>query len=109
MYITKPSQRSKTIDPMNQLDSTLLQIPELKCTVQNNVHLKILSLFFPQGNWYKSIQLFIDNTTGYLVKARYVVKSEALTTDGKLEEADKNKYDAYAIIETQYFNYTNVT
>jgi hypothetical protein len=104
MYITKPSHRYITIDPMDQLDNTLLQMPGLKCTVQNNAHLKILSLFFPHGSWYKSIQFFIDNASGYLVKSKYVVKSEALTADGKLDRA--GKYDAYAIVEVEYFNYS---
>jgi hypothetical protein len=106
MYITRPPQRSITIDPMDKLDGTLLQMPGLECAVEIKEQLKTLSLFFPQGSWYKSIQFFIDNASGYMVKSKYVVKSEALTTDGKLDRADQNKYDAYAIVEVQYFNYT---
>lgn len=105
MYITKPASTMPDIDPMSKIDSSLLAMKGLQCSVTEKKQEKIIKIDFSGGSQYKSIQLFMDSRTGFLAKAQFIVKAETISDNQFENLKNTNTGNGYAVIEANYFGY----
>lgn len=110
MYVSKASSLLKSYDPLAQMDSMLSKVHGLRCVISMNNNEKTLTLLFPEGLEYKKIDFVIDTISGLLISSDYWVKTEQLMDRSVFsdnENTDRKIYDRYALVKTNYFNYTN--
>lgn len=106
MYLAKPGNKEFLVNPGAVIDSLLSTMPDLQFATEVNEKFKTIRIVFPPAMPYKSISVTIDTSTGFIVKAKYIVKTEQLAdTKTSLSDADGAAYDAYAIVEAQFNNY----
>lgn len=106
MYLTKPSQNSMPINPIEKLDSSLLAIPGLQTITRSEKELTTVELNFPKENAYKKIIFTLERKTYLLKDIDMVVKTELLQ-NGNTFKAEQLKTDSsYAHVKVKYFNYS---
>ncbi|HEX5154746.1 MAG TPA: hypothetical protein VFW07_25035 [Parafilimonas sp.] len=108
MYITKSSSVNYS-DPIASLDSALLSMKGLSVSIEKQSKLKLVTINFPDSNRYKNIRLLIDNNTGFITQARFLVKAGALPGNNDFEIKGSGIQGKYAIIKADYTNYSTGT
>jgi len=108
MYLSKPVEADQGQNPLMMLDSALIKSPGMLYSVKQSTSIKQITLLFPKGMMYKKIDFFIDNKTGFLSKAIYLMKTQLLMDDQN-ENIDKKQYDEYARVELNITQYSTAT
>lgn len=106
MYITKSCQAGAP-DPLANLDSSLLYVKDIQCTVTVGKNVKTISIVFPKDYIYKNISVTVDRKTGYITKSLFIAKSDALQTASSINDKNEKPENAYYYIEAKYSNYDN--
>jgi hypothetical protein len=121
IYLSK-TRRNAMMDPLNLLDSLLLQAGRAKTTLSTGKQLSTLTIRFDQGQPYKSISITIDRQTGFFQKVNYDLYTKDWVDDAQINQPDrpapyekegrveivftnyqKGKVDEYLFDETMYF------
>jgi hypothetical protein len=104
MYLSKGTTLS-TVDPIQQIRSIIGDGAITGCTINDEGKLRSIRLQFGENGACREMLMTIDNTTGYMVMMRYIVKTELLL-DGKGADSDiEALYGRYAIVNSVYNQY----
>ncbi|MDB5250686.1 MAG: hypothetical protein JWQ40_5080 [Segetibacter sp.] len=105
IYLTKPNSGETGNGPGALIDSVFRNISSLSYTIDSNKIVKRIVLNFPTQSSFKTVVFTINKATGYIIKARYLVKTEQLLETQNREKEAADQYDEYAIVEASYSNY----
>ncbi|MBG9377043.1 hypothetical protein I5907_12430 [Panacibacter sp. DH6] len=105
MYVRKASTLPG-FDPVEQMQAFLKKAKTVRAKLTKGKSVDQLSITFPEGLDYKSVNIKTDRVTGYLVESEYIIRTQLLT-DQADDEADETKsgFSEYARVRVNYSAY----
>jgi hypothetical protein len=105
IYLSK-TRRNAMMDPLNLLDSFLLQAGRGKTTSSTSKQLSTLTIRFGPGQLYKSISITIDEQTGFFQKLTYDLYAKDWVDDTQINQPDRPApYEREGRVEIIFTNY----
>lgn len=105
MYLAKVKSDAMLQNPITSVHNLLQAIPNLQIAFSTSSRNDTISIGFPPGMEYKSIQIVSDRSTSFLEKVIYVVKTEQLADPTDEQYYDLSKYDAFAKVTASFSKY----
>lgn len=105
IYVRKAVQQAG-FDPVDQMKNFLSAKQKVTSKIVRGKKYNELQIGFPAGMDYKSVNLTVEKSTGYLVKSVYFIRTTLLTDITDDKDADNaNSFSDYARVEINYSDY----
>lgn len=105
IYVRKAVQQTG-FDPVEQMKNFLSGKDKVTSKIVRGKKYNELQIGFPQGMDYKSVNLTVDKSTGYLLKSVYFIRTALLTDNTDDNSADNaTSFSDYARVEITYSDY----
>lgn len=105
IYLGRPSSNGAS-DPMSMVENAIYGGKGTRAFIITTNGVKELSIKFPSGNVYTSIVMTVDETTRYLQRIKYELRTTDLVTDDMLAKpGTPGLYQEQGNVEVVFSNY----
>jgi len=106
MYLAKPEKKQNSLNTLGILDSAILSIPGLQCSIAIHNTQRVITLVYPAKMQYRQVQFTTDTVTGFIQDVRCIVKTDQLVDPQVSKAAQSNGYDEYAVVDVTLYGYS---
>lgn len=89
IYLSKTQRNTAMMDPLNMLDSLLVQAAQGQTSITTGKQSSTLSIRFGPGQLYKNISITIDEKTGFFQKVSYDLYTKDWVADEQINQPDR--------------------
>ncbi|MBI3883692.1 MAG: hypothetical protein HY305_05645 [Sphingobacteriales bacterium] len=101
MHISKA--KPNPLFAIDLVDTMILKMEGLDVTMQTKRKQQTITINYPDGMDYKTVQFLINKSTGYLTSTKYVVKAKLLMSPEEIEEATKTpEANEWGVIDNRF-------